>query len=116
MTDEKTPDLGESGREMYEALTKGRQASAAHKIMILNAARMADRLDELTEEIGGRLTTTNSQGTETINPVISEHRMLCTALTQILAKLGVAELPKVKTGEKTIRDQLAEQRAKRAAG
>ena len=113
---ETPPELGDSGREMYAALALGREVSAAHKVMILNAARMADRLDELTEEIGGRLTTTNSQGTETINPVISEHRMLSTALAQILAKLGVSELPKVGTGKKTIRDELAERRAKREAG
>jgi hypothetical protein len=66
--------------------------------------------------VGGRLTTINSQGTETINPVLSELRMVTSALSQVLAKLGVGELPRVRAGEKSIRDQLAERRAKRAAG
>lgn len=110
-------DLGPSGREMYEALVNGRPVTAAHRTMILNASRMADLLDKIELELtlNPGLTVVNSQGTRTINPLISEARMLTGQLSQILSKLGVSELPKVKTGEKTIRDQLAERRAKRVA-
>ena len=108
--------LGPSGAELFEALVGGREVSAAHRTLALNAARLADKCDELSEAVGGRLTTVNSQGTETINPLISELRMVTGALSQVLAKLGVGELPKVRSGEKTIRDQLAERRAKRVAG
>lgn len=108
--------LGPSGRDLYDALVAGRDVSAAHRSLVLNAARLADKADELTAEVGGRLTTVNSQGTETINPVVSELRMVTTALAQVLQKLGVGELPKVRSGEKSIRDQLAERRSKRAAG
>lgn len=105
--------LGPSGRSVFEALVEGRDVSAAHRVLALNAARLADKADELSEAVGGRLTTVNSQGTETINPVVSELRMVTGALAQVLAKLGVGELPKVRSGEKTIRDQLAERRAQR---
>lgn len=109
-------DLGPSGRELYDALVEGREVSAAHRALVLNAARLADKADELSEAVGGRLTTVNSQGTETINPLISELRMVTGALSQVLAKLGVGELPKVRTGEVSIRDELARRRAAREAG
>jgi hypothetical protein len=109
-------DLGPSGRELFDGLLDGREVSAAHRALVLNAARLADKADELSMAVGGRLTTINSQGTETINPVLSELRMVTSALSQVLAKLGVGELPRVRAGEKSIRDQLAERRAKRAAG
>lgn len=114
MSNNVTPSgLGPSGRELYAALVEGRQVSSAHLVLVLNAARLADKCDELSEAVGGRLTTINSQGTETINPLISELRMVTSALAQVLAKLGVGELPKVRSGDKSIRDQLAERRAMR---
>ena len=109
-------DLGPTGRELFEALVDGREVSAAHRALVLNAARLADKADELSAAVGGRLTTVNSQGTETINPVVSELRMVTAGLAQVLGKLGVGELPKVRVGDKSIRDQLAERRAKREAG
>lgn len=109
-------ELGPSGRDLYESLLGGREVSAAHRSLVVNAARLADKADELSEAVGGRLTTINSQGTETINPLISELRMVTAGLAAVLSKLGVGELPKVRSGEKTIRDQLAERRAMRVAG
>lgn len=109
-------DLGVTGRELYLSLIGGRDVSAAHCALVLNAARLADKADELSAAVGGRLTTVNSQGTETINPLISELRMVTAGLAQVLGKLGVGELPKVRGGEKSIRDQLAERRAAREAG
>lgn len=117
MTSEIPSDLQESGKALYESLISERKPSAAHKTMILNAARMADMLDKIELELAlnPNLTVVNGQGTRTVNPLISEARMIAGALSQILAKLGVAELPKVKSGEKTLKDQLAEQRKKREA-
>lgn len=109
-------DLGPSGQDLFDALVGGREVSPAHRVMVLNAARLADKADELSEAVGGRLTVVNSQGTETINPLISELRMVTAGLAAVLSKLGVGELPKVRSGEKTIRDQLAERRALRVAG
>jgi len=106
-------DLGPSGRALYDSLVEGNSVSAAHRLLVVNAARLADKADELSSEVGGRLITINSQGTETINPLISELRMVTGALAQVLSKLGVGELPKVRSGDKTIRDQLAERRLSR---
>ena len=106
--------LGPSGQDLFESLTAGREVSAAHRALILNAARLADKADELTAGVTS-LTVINSQGTETVHPLISELRMVTSALAQVLAKLGVGELPKVRDAGKSIRDQLAERRAQREA-
>ena len=108
--------LGVSGRELFDSLSEGRELSGAQRLLVLQAARLADKCDELLGQVDGRLTTVNSQGTETINPLISEFRMVSGQLSQILSKLGVGELPKVRSGEKSIRDQLAERRARRDVG
>lgn len=108
--------LGSAGFSLFSALTEGRDVSPAHLVLVINAARLADKADELSDAVGGRLTTVNSQGTETINPVVSEFRMVTAALTQLLQRLGVGELPRVRVAEQSIRDQLAARRALRVAG
>lgn len=110
--------LSEHGQQVYESLIEGREVSAAHKAMALNAARLADVLDRISTEFMANptLTVINSQGTETANPLITESRMLTASLAQILAKLGVAALPDAKPQEKSRVDELAEQRARRRAG
>lgn len=108
-------ELQATGQSIYESLTEGRDATAAHKAMALNAARIADTLDAIQLElaINPQLIVINSQGTRTANPLITEARQLTAALSQILAKLGVAALPDTKPTEKTKRDELAEKRANR---
>lgn len=107
-----TVELGVSGRELFDSLSEGRELSGAQRLLVLQAARLADKCDELLGQVDGRLTTVNSQGTETINPLISEFRMVSGQLSQILGKLGVGELPKVRSG-KSLLDELAERRAQR---
>lgn len=109
--------LNERGQEIYKALTDNRDITAAHKIMALNAARLADTLDRIDIELAlnPNLTVTNGQGTRTVNPLITESRMITGALSQILAKMGISELPDAKSGEKSKFDELAERRATRRA-
>jgi hypothetical protein len=109
--------LAERGRAVYEALIKGRPVDAIHRAQCLNVARMADTLDRIDAEfqLDPRLTVINGQGTETANPLISEHRQLLSAFTTILAKMGISELPEASSGEKSSHDQLAVKRAERLA-
>lgn len=109
-------DLGPSGRDLFVSLVEGRSVPAAQRVLVLQAARLADKCDELLGAVEGRLTTVNSLGTESVNPLISEFRMVSGALSQVLSKLGVGELPKVRSGDRSIRDQLAERRARRDVG
>lgn len=107
-------DLGPRGEEVYKALTEGRDVNAVHMSLALNVARMVDNLDQIESEIPEHSATVrNSQDTETINPLISEHRMITSALSTILAKMGLAELPEIKKRGKNKLDELAERRAER---
>lgn len=107
--------LNQRGREVYLALIEGRDVNAAHKANALSVARMADTLDRIEIElaINPNLTVENSQGTRTVNPLISEARMISGALSTILAKMGISELPERASGEKTVFDQLAARREER---
>lgn len=106
--------LGDAGSELWTGVTSGRELDAPSKVLLVNACRIADRLDDLVEMIGSRLTVINDQGTETINPLISEHRQQYATLAVILSKMGLGELPKSKSGPSKW-DELARRRQNRNA-
>lgn len=106
--------LSSAGKELWTGVTSGRELDAPSKVLLVNACRIADRLDDLVETIGSRLTVINDQGTETINPLISEHRQQYATLAAILSKMGLGELPKSKSGPSKW-DELARRRQNRNA-
>lgn len=108
-------DLKTAGNDLWCGVSAGRTLNAANMVLLHNACRIADRLDALSAEIGGRLTSENSLGTEVINPLISEHRQQFAALNTILARMGVGELAKASKQTATVDDQMAAKRAERAA-
>lgn len=107
--------LGEAGKNLWDDVSKGRELSTAHKALLLNACRVADRLDEIERELPtGILTVENHLGTVSVHPLIPEQRQQLAQLSAILTRLGYKELPR-ETSKKTVKDQMAEQRAKREA-
>lgn len=104
--------LMEAGSELWSSITSGRELDASGRVLLVNACRIADRLDQLDKEIDGRLLSYNQRGDEVINPLISEHRQQYTTLANILSKMGLGELPKPKDGESKW-DELAKKRAER---
>lgn len=115
MQENKVPfGLSSAGTELWTGVTSGRELDAPSKVLLVNACRIADRLDDLVETIGSRLTVINDQGTETINPLISEHRQQYATLAAILSKMGLGELPKSKSGPSKW-DELARRRQNRNA-
>jgi hypothetical protein len=108
-------DLGETGIRLYELLTTGREFDPGAEVLIVNAARVADRLDELTQEIGGRLTVINDRGDEVANPLITEHRQQLAVFRAVCTTLGVGKMSSPKPAGKSLKDQLAEKRAERDA-
>ena len=108
------PGLLDAGRELWSSIVAQRQLDAASRVLLLNACRIADRLDQLDKEIGGRLLSYNQRGDEVINPLISEHRQQYSTLASILSKMGLGELPRPQVGESKW-DELAKKRAERAA-
>lgn len=107
--------LGQAGQALWDEVTKGRELSTPHKTLLLNGCRIADRLDEIDNEIPrAGLTVVNHQGTESVNPLIPEQRQQLAQLSAILQRMGYKELPR-EASKKTVKDQMAEQRAKREA-
>lgn len=107
--------LAARGHDIYVSLTEGRDVTPALKAAVLNIARLADTLDRIDIELAmhPNLTVVNSQGTRTVNPLITEARMLTGALSTCLAKMGISELPERASGEKTVFDKLNERRTER---
>lgn len=105
--------LGETGKRLYEAVSDGRKLSVPHEVLLLNACRIADRLDEIDAELPRKgLTVTNDQGTESVNPLIPEQRQQLAQLGSLLARMGIKELPEI--GHQTsIAEELAKQRERR---
>ncbi|ASR85985.1 terminase small subunit [Mycobacterium phage OhShagHennessy] len=115
MRDDSVPSgLMAAGKELWESVASERELDAPSRVLLLNACRIADRLDQLDQEIDGRLLSYNQRGDEVINPLISEHRQQYTTLANILGKMGLGELPKAKQ-ENSRWDELAKKRAERAA-
>lgn len=109
--------LGNAGAALWTDVCKERVLSAANKILLLNACRIADNLDRLNDATPAhRVVSENHLGTECIHPTISEFRQQVTALQNILSKLGVADLPAEGGGGNGFFDQLAAKRRERDAG
>ena len=106
--------LLEAGRGLWVSISGERELDAASRVLLLNACRIADRLDALDSEIDGRLTSENHRGDTIINPLISEHRQQYATLAGILSKMGLGELPKPSSGSSKW-DELAAKRAAREA-
>jgi len=106
--------LNLAGIDLWIAVSADRELNAPSKVLLLNACRIADRLDALDAEIDGRLISQNSRGDEVINPLISEHRQQYATLAQIFSKMGLGELPKPSTGNSRW-DELEKKRAEREA-
>lgn len=101
-----------AGRELWVSVSANRALDAPSRVLLLNACRIADRLDALDEEIDGRLISYNQRGDEVINPLISEHRQQYATLAGIFSKMGLGELPKPASGPSKW-DELAAKRAER---
>lgn len=105
--------LGVTGRELWLGVSAGRELDVSSRVLLVNACRVADRLDDLDREIGGRLLSENHRGDEVINPLISEHRQQYATLAGILQKMGLGELPAPVSGP-SMWDELAKRRAARS--
>lgn len=108
------PGLSDAGRELWVNVSTGRKLDAPSRVLLLNACRIADRLDALDAEIDGRLISYNQRGDEVINPLISEHRQQYSTLAGILSRMGLGELPRPSTGDSKW-DELESRRLEREA-
>jgi diphthamide synthase (EF-2-diphthine--ammonia ligase) len=71
-------------------------------------------LDALAEAIAlASLTVVNDRGDTVANPLLTEHRMQASTLTQLLRTLGVTSLEEISSGGVEVEDVLAKARAER---
>ncbi|GAA4391830.1 hypothetical protein GCM10023147_21120 [Tsukamurella soli] len=87
--------LGPGGRRFWEGIRESRTVPATSYALVLNACRIIDRLDEISEMFDNdelSLTVTNDRGDEVANPLLGELRQQTLALNQILKTLGFGKL------------------------
>lgn len=99
MTTIKTPaGLGSSGRRLFRSVADEWELDVHEQLLLLQAARCADRLDELADAQKGQpLTTQNARGEDVTSPLIVESRQQSLALARLLASL---RLPSGETDER----------------
>lgn len=116
------PDgLGERGSSMWVSLTEGREWDAAWEVLVLEACRIADRLDGLNEVIEGKgvlrlmhfrhlITGDESKIEMTVDAVLMEAREQAGALRQIVNQLKLGQASGKQTGKRSALDDLAAKR------
>lgn len=105
--------LGAAGRGLWDAVHSCRAVGAEHELLLLNACRIADNLERISEELASSgLRSRNSRGDEIANPLLVEHRQQLATFRQVLAALGVDKLQVVSSGP-SLQDQLAAAREAR---
>lgn len=102
--------LGASGQSLWDAVHESRDVSDEYIPLLLNACRIADRLDELSGS-AVPLTVVNSKGDEVANPVFTEHRMQLQTLRSVMSALGIDRLPEAAEESESFEDSLARARA-----
>lgn len=109
--------LGPSGRELWDAVHDSRDVQPHFKALLLNACRIADRLDQISVELAEHpLTVTlydrsNTPINEVAQPLLGEHRQQSLALRQLLASMGIDKLEKSMVSEKSLQELLADMKA-----
>lgn len=114
--------LGATGTQLWNDIHKAREVPAHMKVLVLNACRIADRLDKISDDLAsdGRLTITllsknGDEINEVANPLLIEMRMQAAAFSQLMARMGVDKLPQTSVGKPSIADELRKAREAREA-
>lgn len=97
-------NLSSRGRALWTALHKDVTRDAATDALVLEACRIADRLDRLDAQLRGdqdewlrfRLPDEGTELVMTVNPLLAECRQQATALQRLLDKLQTKPEPAAK--------------------
>ncbi|WP_438479090.1 hypothetical protein [Streptomyces asiaticus] len=89
---EAPPGLGESGRALWESVVDKFELEVHEQLLLLQACRSADLLDELAQQTArGPLTVVNAKGDQVTAPWITEHRQQSQNLARMLASLRLPD-------------------------
>jgi hypothetical protein len=115
--------LGPRGLALWTAITAKRDLDAAGAILVEEACRIADRLEQLDELLRGeiavwaQITDDYAGGKRTtrvvLDDALGEARQQQNALRQILATLKLGSAEEKATGEVSLVDQLTARRTRR---
>ncbi|MFD5864369.1 terminase [Agromyces sp. NPDC127015] len=85
-------ELKEAGRKVWKALTDANDLEEWEKVTLLEACRVADRLELLSNELeGADLTVKNSKGDLTANPLLVEARQQGIVYARLIAALRIPD-------------------------
>lgn len=89
VTAPKSPDgLRITGRKLWRALIQQYEFEIHEELLLLQACRTADRLDELAREAADNpITVINTKGDQIAHPAIVESRQQSIVLSRLLASL-----------------------------
>lgn len=120
-----TAPLGEAGSSLRQSLIRGREFDPAAEALLLEACRIADRLDKLDKLLRGEghewiTVETKFQGRDStteivIDEALAEARQQANAFRQIIVTLGLGKVTEAKKAERSALDDLAAGRAARLA-
>lgn len=80
--------LGATGRRLWRAVVADYELDVHEEILLLQACRTCDRLDELaTEAANNDITVINTKGDRIAHPAIVESRQQSIVLSRLLASL-----------------------------
>lgn len=118
-------DLLRRGTELWMATVNGREADAAWLVLLHEACRMADRLDDMAQLLAGdiqvwaRIELPDLDGKPCVlifDDALAETRQYVNTLRQLTTTLGIGKASMESKQEGGLVDQLAAARAARLAG
>lgn len=82
------PGLGASGKKLWHSIVDHYEVLEHEALLLLEASRVADRLDALAvAQRGAPLTVTNAKGDEVASPYLVESRLQAIVLSRLIASL-----------------------------
>lgn len=82
--------LKASGKRLWRSVAEGFDLETHEELVLLQACRVADRLDDLADA-DVPLTTSNARGDQVTHPVIVEARQQSLALARLLTSLRIPD-------------------------
>ena len=113
--------LGQAGSALRESLTQGREFDPAAEALLLEACRIADRLERLDTFLRGddrewfelEQKYKGANATIVVDEALAEARQQANTFRQIIITLGLGKVSAAKAAGRSALDQLADRRASR---
>ncbi|KDE12437.1 hypothetical protein [Rhodococcus aetherivorans] len=85
--------FGKSGRELWAEIEDKFTLNTPERLLLKQACRAADRLDEIQEELEGQDLLVDGKHQPITNPLLVEFRQQSQVLAKLLAQLRIPDVP-----------------------